>query len=378
MEDKSPARLNYINASRGLAILMVIMLHVSYSVKGLSEPFMYMCQKGAFGVQLFFVVSAFTLYRSYAFRYHLEGNTREYNFFIRRIFRIVPLYYLAIVFYAVIFYYIPSYNDGKPLVAWKVVMNVLFVNGFIPGSINYLPPGGWSVAIEMIFYCCMPFLFARIRNLRTALMLFIILTVGAVILKLAIRYILIRLSISYQGPENWFLYYWFPNQAAVFILGVILFFALQKYRLRKAGLVKLAIASTSIALILFVYIKRKIDPYNIIPEHIISAAFLTVIVFLLAQKPARLYDNKLTRFLGKISFSLYLIHFIVIYGLADLVILEISPIGQYFARLALTLVISASISAFTYKFVELKGIEAGKHFLRKPVLRRKKAEVQAV
>lgn len=73
-------RLEFIEAARGYAIMLVLAVHaVGY-------------QAGAMGVQLFYIISAYTLYRSLMYR-----NEQHYLwFYIRRFFRIAPLYYLYI------------------------------------------------------------------------------------------------------------------------------------------------------------------------------------------------------------------------------------------------------------------------------------------
>lgn len=361
-------KLDYINAVRGIAVLMVIVLHVSSVVHQLPEKFLYMCGKGSFGVQLFFVASAFTLFLSYTNRIQAEGENTKYNFFIRRIFRISPMYYLAALCYSLIYYYHPAYDSGKPVELWKVIVNLCYVNGFVPGAINFIPPGGWSVGVEMLFYCCVPFLFAKVKNLKSALTLFVLLTILTFALKLIIRYLLIRMAVDYQTPENWFLYFWFPNQIAVFILGIALFFALKKYSIKSKSKCYSGIIATIFLLLIFTYFIRDFDPYIIVPEHIIVAVFFTVIVFFMAQHPVKILDNKFTRFLGEISFSLYLVHFIVIKLLVDFLPLPANAFEQFFILLVSTLIISGIISRLTYQLIEVKGIKLGNRFIRrKPI-----------
>jgi len=358
-------KLDYINAVRGLAILFVIVLHVSSATKGLPEVFSYMAGKGAFGVQLFFVASAFTLFLSYNNRITKEAPHTARNFFIRRFFRISPMYYLAAIAYAVICYYKPAYNDGQPLVPWKIFTNVVYLNGFVPGAVNYLPPGGWSVGVEMVFYCCMPFLFARVKNLKAATWWFVVLATASVMLKLVIRLGLSYYNIDYHRPESWFLYFWFPNQAPVFMLGILLFFALQKFKVKSKAKAYVGLLITTLLLLLFMYIRRDIDPQNIIPEHIIIAIFFTVNIFFLSQYPAILLNNAITRFFGDISFSLYLVHFIVIYVLEEYCPLPANPYAQFATLLGLTLIIAGAISKITYQVIELKGIDYGNTLIKR-------------
>ena len=358
-------KLEYINAVRGIAILLVIILQVSRAVvDDMSDTFNYICAKGSYGVQLFFVASAFTLYISYNSRSKSEGEYTDRNFFIRRFFRISPMYYLAALVYAVICYFVPRYNDNQALVIWKVVVNVFYINNLIPGTINYLPPGGWSVSVKMLFYLCLPFLFRKIRNFRAAVTWFLAITLASFILKLTIRYLLIQLSIDYQNPENWFLYFWFPNQAPVFFLGFALYFAIQKYRIQTAVNAYTALILSMLLMCSISRFMPEIDPYHILPEHIIVSVFFAVNIFLMSQYDFKIFNNKFTRFLGEISFSLYLVHFIVVYVLADYFPLPSDPYPKYFTLLALTIVISSIISKFTYEVIEVKGMKFGNSYTK--------------
>lgn len=366
MKGETSTKLNYINAVRGIAILMVITLHVSSAIPALPDTFLYMCGKGSYGVQLFFVASAFTLFLSYTNRVKTEGVHVNRNFFIRRFFRISPMYYLAAIAYSINFYFL---TDGQHLASWiwKVGINLIYFNSFVPGTINFIPPGGWSVGIEMVFYCCLPFLFGQIKNIRSATIWFVALTIFAFLLKLAIRYTLMNMSVDYVRPENWFLYYWFPNQVPVFLLGIILFFALKHYVIKNAVTVYSGITVSTILLLLFTYFKRDIDPLLLIPEHIIIAAFFAVNVFFMAQRPIALLDNKFTRFMGEISFSLYLVHFIIVEKLKEYLPLPANTFEAFIILLVLTLALSSVVSYFTYKLVELKGIKLGNRFVKRPV-----------
>jgi len=75
-------KLEFIDALRGLAILGVILVHTGYSI-GLSGDKLLndIVGSGAKGVQLFFIASAFTLFRSYKNRSVIEHHTIV-NFFI--------------------------------------------------------------------------------------------------------------------------------------------------------------------------------------------------------------------------------------------------------------------------------------------------------
>jgi peptidoglycan/LPS O-acetylase OafA/YrhL len=91
-------RYSYIDSLRGFAIIGVLIAHtglygnVAYPslLRNLAE-----IDVGPRGVQLFYVVSAFTLCVSFSKRRNIEKHPIR-NFYVRRFFRIAPLFYLAI------------------------------------------------------------------------------------------------------------------------------------------------------------------------------------------------------------------------------------------------------------------------------------------
>jgi peptidoglycan/LPS O-acetylase OafA/YrhL len=89
--------LDYIDALRGYAILAVIALHSATLIPSLEWPFHLLAAQGARGVQLFFVVSALTLTLSWHSRAEGAGA-----FYVRRVFRIVPMFWVAIAFYVLV------------------------------------------------------------------------------------------------------------------------------------------------------------------------------------------------------------------------------------------------------------------------------------
>ena len=95
------SKLDFVDVLRGLAILGVVWLHFTSSSlvqSMLPAALSHVVELGGHGVQLFFMASAFTLFRSYHHRSALEASPVR-NFFIRRYFRIAPMYYVAIAYY---------------------------------------------------------------------------------------------------------------------------------------------------------------------------------------------------------------------------------------------------------------------------------------
>jgi len=61
-------KYGFIDEARGLAILMVILVHTTQTVAFLPKYFLAVGYYGQMGVQLFFIASAFTMCNSFASR----------------------------------------------------------------------------------------------------------------------------------------------------------------------------------------------------------------------------------------------------------------------------------------------------------------------
>src|SRR2546425_10397928 len=96
-----------IDGLRGIAVLMVLAVHTSQRVGNVavgsfnSTTVEQFINAGARGVQLFFLLSAFTLFRSSKIKFDREMSPRR-NFYIRRAFRILPLWWLITALYTLL------------------------------------------------------------------------------------------------------------------------------------------------------------------------------------------------------------------------------------------------------------------------------------
>src|ERR1700744_2827189 len=113
--DKKVPELKYfpeLNALRGIAALMVLFFHYMLSTDSKSHPSLHLLYKvsvfGQTGVTLFFVLSGFLITRILLSTKH----TKKYfaGFYTKRMLRIFPLYYLALV----LFYFVIPVITGAP------------------------------------------------------------------------------------------------------------------------------------------------------------------------------------------------------------------------------------------------------------------------
>ena len=217
----------YVDSIRGLAILMVILVHTSQRVEGLSYIVRVLADYGQMGVQLFFVASAYTLCLSAQNRI-TESNPRM-KYAIRRFFRIAPGYYVAMIGYFVISFLEVRLRTGMIYIPEKytltsVLSNLFFFHGFYsPGNSN-LVPGGWSIGTEMAFYVVFPFLLLFAKKVQLVNLKNIFIWIFTILIFSQISIFLISSYSDYEMGNNSFLYFNLINQLSVFSLGIALYF----------------------------------------------------------------------------------------------------------------------------------------------------------
>jgi peptidoglycan/LPS O-acetylase OafA/YrhL len=357
-------KLKYIDALRGLAVLAVLIVHTYHFGDNTHLPALFAAfvNKGIYGVQLFFFISAFTLFLSVNARYDKEKHFKG-NFFIRRFFRIAPMFYLEVIYYL---WQNGTDNgfwlgdDGKVTTA-NIVSNFFFVQGFKPSWINSIVPGGWSVAVEMVFYLFIPFLFYRIKNTQQAAVFFFIC--------LAIRLVLDVVFHKIHPIHNdalWYLYlyYYFPSQLSVFALGILFYFVIKdNYKLT---------LNPCLILITAIVLLVHFAAVPVIPEHVAFTIAFFVLAIALIKCEYKIIVNRFTAYMGKISYSVYLTHFAVFYWLNKFNLVNYLAgqgstvaVFNFVIRFLLVMILSALLSTILHYLIELPGQRLGYRIIKK-------------
>jgi peptidoglycan/LPS O-acetylase OafA/YrhL len=366
MELATGKKLKYIDALRGIAIVGVLLVHCGQAGTNHYPPFLQnIILNGSRGVQLFYMASAFTIFLTYAGRREMEVYHKT-NFFIRRFFRIAPLYYVGIVYYLYqnglgARYFL---GDVAEVSTWNIVSNVLFVNGFNPYWITSVVPGGWSVAVEMFFYCMVPFLFLRIRNLNQSVLFFIF----SIFLRMGLQVVLHRFPlIAFDRLWNEYLFFYLPNQLPVFACGIIFYFLVNTPRSewRVEPLVAFALS--------ILFLTQLATHTNFIfPVHVQFGIAFIVLGYALSRKEFYALVNPVTIYFGKISYSMYLVHFAILYGLTRLHCVDFIPTDtvylamiNFVLRFCLLISLTALGSTITYHLIEVPFQNIGKKIIKR-------------
>lgn len=162
-ELKSTQRITELDGLRGLAILQILFLHYLVNVvkfePGSFGAYVMVCFRLTWsGVDLFFVLSGF-LIAGILFKQAAATNY-YWAFYVRRIHRIFPLYYLNIFcFFALLLIFNTSLSDWlfkNPAPFWSYLS---FTQNFYSRAFwsIWLAPT-WSLAVEEQFYLILPLL----------------------------------------------------------------------------------------------------------------------------------------------------------------------------------------------------------------------------
>ena len=144
-------QINALTSTRAIAAIMVVIHHYG----GTAFPFnlaQNIFHSGNVAVSYFFVLSGFVLYVAH------EGRSIDYlDYLKRRVARIFPLYYLALLFTVLVLLQEPPLpaDFGK-----QIIYSIFFIQSYLPGYPMCLNSPAWSISIEMFFYLLFPVLLA--------------------------------------------------------------------------------------------------------------------------------------------------------------------------------------------------------------------------
>jgi peptidoglycan/LPS O-acetylase OafA/YrhL len=169
VESASKNRLAFLDVARGLAALMVVLEHgLEHCWPGYLEWSLPRINLGQTGVLLFFVISGFIIPAS------LEQGGSQARFWLRRCFRLFPLYWavIALVWLTVRFTAVPV--GGVPLdQPGNWLMNLTMLQGFTghPHVLGVF----WTLHFELMIYAaCSVFGALRLLNRPTTLALVVL------------------------------------------------------------------------------------------------------------------------------------------------------------------------------------------------------------
>lgn len=277
---------------------MVVAVHTAQSV-GMHETQQFiipyvsrLIDCGSRGVQLFYILSAFTLFSS-SYRRFQKDVYPKLSFYVRRAFRILPLWWLSCIVYGII---------GSKGIA-TIVSSGLFIFGFIRYDIaNEIVPGGWSLFVEETFYILLPLIFYKITSFKKSIIFLISLVVLSVIWRLLAHFL-------YFPKSNDYVIFFPFNQWFCFGFGIIIYYLLKDKSWiafsHNIKMMRLLDISSIVLLLCLVTAKQ---------FYFATAALAFFVVMASSGKTisGKLNRNLLLMRFGTYCYSIYLLHFIII------------------------------------------------------------------
>jgi peptidoglycan/LPS O-acetylase OafA/YrhL len=317
-------RLDWIDALRGYAIIGVMMGHLH--LFGPPAP-----------VQLFFLASGIALMYSNA----SHGERGRTSFYIRRFFRIAPMFWAAIPLF-----FLQNLITGEPPAnVAQIVSAATFTFWTKPEWNNSAVPGSWSIACEVIFYLFFPFVAARIINIRRGIGLVAIAVTLAVCMWPILMWYAGWMGVVDLSARHAFTFYSFSTQAPCFATGMMIFRLLEEKQSNAlaAGLIGLA------AIVAFWPFREHGDRY-----YLLIVAGYAAIAYALGNRKLEFLVNRPICGIGLISYSAYFWHFIVI-ALSE----KYFPSFTGLERAALVIPVALVLSTLTYLAIEKPMIRLG-------------------
>jgi len=185
-----PGEIRALDGVRALAALSIVVFHTFLLLQLEYQPWSHAIAEAWYylstGVQLFFVLSGFLLFLPYA-RAMLTGKPlpSTARFYQRRALRILPAYWVCLGFVIWL-----SSGDYHTFLPWNIPSHILLIHDFFPRYDRALDGPFWTLAVEWQFYLLLPLLawcLSRIVGASRSLLRLIGALVGLIVAALALH-----------------------------------------------------------------------------------------------------------------------------------------------------------------------------------------------
>lgn len=329
---------------RALAAFLVFVWHFTHGYTGSPVPFEYIpsffllapFDEGHVGVSLFMALSG------YLFAKLLHGKQMYFMGFLQnRLLRLCPLLVVVIALAAV-----KTYWQGGDMIAYAAAI----AQGPVFPT---LPNGGWSITVELHFYVLLPLLLWLVRK-NTAWM--------AAVLAASItgRWLLWK----WQGEIQSIAFWTIIGRIDQFVLGILAF------HLRDiATKSHWSAAAVLLTFSLFYWYFDSIGGFHLAPTYpspsplwiimptVEGAAFAFLIAYYDSSfTPPRSGASRFVGLVGTYSYSIYLLHFFVVFAAARLVHSRIADISNF--HVALVWAFAVFLCMMPLGYLSFRYIEA--------------------
>ncbi|RME57182.1 acyltransferase, partial [Candidatus Parcubacteria bacterium] len=337
----------YLNGLRAIAVLIVMGRHL-----GFSEYF-----PGGFGVTIFFFLSGFLITRLLLAEIETKSKIHLPNFYIRRFFRLFPALLIMLIVTGLVNRFVLNFEVGFPDVAASILYYMNYYAAYLHACDQAWGVGGWevlwSLAVEEHFYLLFPIVLLLREDLRIKATFFLI------IIPIGMRYF----------------YYFLMPDAAFYIFratetridsllwGCLLSLVLSSNKGRKfieEHFFSSYLFWVSVIFLLLIFLIRDVEFQSTIKFSLQGALLFIVFIQLLFTNHHHtvkaILESALMRWIGKISYSLYLWHIS-----CHVVVSHVGGVSGIQASL-ISLALSLVVAHLSYHFIEMPVVQLRKRY----------------
>lgn len=297
--------LDLLTSVRGFAALWVVFYHIVGRLdEHLHASLISFISVGYLAVDLFFILSGFVMALSYQQAF-LSKKVRFRDFIVKRIARIYPLHLFVLLLYLIIPFAFYVTGREVDLVRFSVdsfIANIFLINSWgVVSTLTWNIPS-WSISVEFLSYCLFPLMLMLVKPLNGFFRLILGVLFGCSLLAFyfhATDFTSIGDGLPFSGVIRC---------ALEFFIGILIWNIYNKLMLvsSERGLICSNLAALFVFLVLCSYSFR-------IPDFVVIALASAIVVLFCALFEVS-YNIKVPRplrWLGDISFSVYMLHYLL-------------------------------------------------------------------
>lgn len=322
---------NNFDILRLLLAILVFFAHWNILTNQQFDSFIF--KQGDLAVHLFFIVSGFLIFWSY------DTDQNNKRFYIKRFFRIYPIYVLLIVLQTVFF----ALNTSDYISLFRYFLfNSIFLNFLAPSvgevlsglQVDAINGSLWTLKNEIIFYLLIPVIHKLYSKFGLK---FIVFSYG-----MSVFYMFL---VNYLGYDK--LLVQFPAQVRLFAVGIFL------YHLTK-------IQNTEYRIQNYIYVIALLSILFVVLFNNIYFKYLLYPVCLGFVMLAIVFYLKIIKIEFDFSYSLYVFHFPVIQLFLFYNLNPLNPLESFITLFSLVIV----LSYFSEKYIEKRFVRIGRNLAK--------------
>ena len=366
LEEPKRIRFDHLDGIRGLMAMWVFIGHLFHACTGNNLPI------GPHGlaVDVFMILSGFLMAYHWEIRNKNGFGAREVGrFYLKRFFRIAPLFYVVLLIAILSHVYVSELRIGSVLALQSeseyaklittkvnssslsfrdVLAHLTFTFGLIPEYVSSNNIPDWSISLEMQFYLAFPLFMLLMRRVGSVSTVIILIVIGMFAIRLVDIYASTGKSLFFTQPSMLLF------KVNVFLVAMLIAMAFTRF---KGGHYISYLILAALCLIDGVAWQVALSIVFIIAPMFLNFENKDLGLSILSSKPLK--------FLGEISYGVYLIHNLVFYPVLGYLVkyqgfMNLSSTNRFLLAAMICIPIVFLIATILYYKVEKTGIEIGK------------------